>query len=468
MLFDMLGQGRRKNETQQSSEAYGHAQPSSSESSNIYNFNEAKLLEDQLGLLGLSGPDRDGIKEKIEEIRSTPLFSTAVAEWAQSRPGVEFPQFALLAALCKGTPFPQQHGDGDEKKNSSPDPRIFLNVNAPWSVFICGSQGSGKSHSLSCMLENCLLPHPTLGLLPNPLTALVFHYDSFTSTAGGQVSEAAYLCSSGLAVRVFVSPTNLAAMTTLYSNMPGLPPGCAGPTVYPFFLPERYLNAERLMTLMAAGSGDGPTPLYLQTALQILRGMVLERQSESGINYADFKRRILDKNLSTNQLTPLNLRLDLLESFLDFAKSAFDGGGSKKTKEKTKGVDWTHTPRTITIVDLSCPFVDSDTACGLFEMYLGVFLEQKMDIGRVIVLDEAHKVEYLISFFPFPYLSPVPINPYPNHCTKSPTVHASNISPRAKIGGFSRRRYPFTATSSMQSHRCHPRTNRFAQVARSV
>jgi pantothenate kinase-related protein Tda10 len=43
---------------------------------------------------------------------------------------------------------------------------VFLNVNSPWSMFICGSQGSGKSHALSCVLESCLLSSPDLGQLP--------------------------------------------------------------------------------------------------------------------------------------------------------------------------------------------------------------------------------------------------------------------------------------------------------------
>jgi hypothetical protein len=34
---------------------------------------------------------------------------------------------------------------------------VLLNTDSPWSAFLCGSQGSGKSHALSCMLENCLL-----------------------------------------------------------------------------------------------------------------------------------------------------------------------------------------------------------------------------------------------------------------------------------------------------------------------
>jgi len=39
---------------------------------------------------------------------------------------------------------------------STEEKAIFLNTNAPWSAFICGSQGSGKSYTLSCMLENLL------------------------------------------------------------------------------------------------------------------------------------------------------------------------------------------------------------------------------------------------------------------------------------------------------------------------
>jgi hypothetical protein len=40
---------------------------------------------------------------------------------------------------------------------------VLLNTDAPWSAFLCGSQGSGKSHTLSCMLENCLLDDAQIG-----------------------------------------------------------------------------------------------------------------------------------------------------------------------------------------------------------------------------------------------------------------------------------------------------------------
>nr|KMM70717.1 hypothetical protein CPAG_07028 [Coccidioides posadasii RMSCC 3488] len=72
------------------------------------------------------------------------------------------------------------------------DPRLFFNVTSPSSTFICGSQGSRKSHILACLLENCLIPSRA-GRLSNPLTGLVFHYDTFICDTGGSSREAAFL-----------------------------------------------------------------------------------------------------------------------------------------------------------------------------------------------------------------------------------------------------------------------------------
>ena len=46
----------------------------------------------------------------------------------------------------------------------------------------------------------------------------------------------------------------------------------------------------------------------------------------------------------------------------------------------------------MTIVDLSCPCVSPETACSLFNICLSLFLEQSISCGRVVALDEAHKV----------------------------------------------------------------------------
>jgi hypothetical protein len=114
-----------------------------------------------------------------------------------SQPDAPFKQYGLLAGDINGPP------------SETRDPRIFYNVAAPSSTFICGSQGSGKSHTLSCLLENALISSEA-NVLPNPLTGLVFHYDTFVSDAGGSPCEAAYLSSHrGMCVRVLCAPTNI-------------------------------------------------------------------------------------------------------------------------------------------------------------------------------------------------------------------------------------------------------------------
>jgi len=47
----------------------------------------------------------------------------------------------------------------------------------------------------------------------------------------------------------------------------------------------------------------------------------------------------------------------------------------------------------LTIVDLSCPFVDSGSACVLFNICIGQFLSatKAEAVGKVIAVDEAHK-----------------------------------------------------------------------------
>jgi hypothetical protein len=147
-------------------------------------------------------PERD----ELNEIAGAPLFTELVKEHAKSlateTSTAPFSQYALLA------------GESDSlQKTPLEDPRIFYNVAAPSSVFICGSQGSGKSHTLSCLLESCLIPSSRFGELPKPLTGIVFHYDTFVSDTAGSPCEAAYLASNScVKVRVLCAPTNIRVM----------------------------------------------------------------------------------------------------------------------------------------------------------------------------------------------------------------------------------------------------------------
>lgn len=111
-------------------------------------------------LLERSDQGHDG----FHEIKSAPMFTEAARINAETKatPSKDhvFSQYGLLAGV--------ESGAGTEEM-------LHFNIAAPSSIFICGSQGSGKSHTLSCLLENCLFPSQA-NELPRPLTGIVFHY----------------------------------------------------------------------------------------------------------------------------------------------------------------------------------------------------------------------------------------------------------------------------------------------------
>lgn len=334
-------------------------------------------------------PDDD---VKLEEIRTTPLFgSTVQSALRRGKAGREglhgaadsFPQYGLLG-LREGT---SNRGRYTPANLPQEDNMVYANMNAPWSAFICGSQGSGKSHTLSCLLENSLLSPSQAGKLPNPLAALVFHYDRYTSTNTTQICEAAYLCSAGVPVQVLVSPSNYHNMARLYSELPGLGPHVKRPVVTPLYLQERQLNITNIKTLMAVSNGSGSTPLYLEVLFQLLRDMAEENQGRPGVDYRDFKNRLDSADFSRDQKGPLKLRLQLLESFLDVCQKK-EGG----IKSDSSSNSWDFAPGSLTIVDFSDPFINESDACALFSICLTLFMETRGQAGRIIALDEAHKV----------------------------------------------------------------------------
>lgn len=330
---------------------------------------------------------------RLQEIKTTPLFSNQVrlaltpelmTQLGSLEPSA-FPQYGLLGV--------RQQSYGGQRSDAGVLPiqenLIMANMNAPWSTFICGSQGGGKSHTLSCLLETSLLTSSP-GENPKPLAGLVFHYDHFTSAESTQLCEAAYLCSAGVPVRVLVSPSNYPTMHRLYNNLPGLPDGSPKPQVMPLYIKEEHLSVNRMMTLMLMNDISEP-PLYMEVLYQILRDMAREGNGSPGLDYTDFISRLSQQGFSSQQKGPLNLRLQLLEAFL---------ADRVQTQESSALLDdvFKSAQGTLTIVDLSCPFVNENDACALFTICLSIFVEHRADCGRIVAIDEAHKVTTTIDF----------------------------------------------------------------------
>jgi hypothetical protein len=327
------------------------------------------------------------VDSKIEDIKTTPMFTHHVRMTLGSAAGPfegygdVFQQYGLLGIRKEtyNSRYQDMAGLLSVQENL-----VYANTNAPWSAFICGSQGAGKSHTLSCLLENALLTSSSAGNNPNPLAGLVFHYDKLSSHDSTQLCESAYLCSAGVPVRVLVSPSNFHTMHKLYSNLPGLPQGAPQLVVIPLYFQEQHLNVSRLITMMAV-NGDNGIPLYLEVLFQILQDMSKENKGGGRLNYLEFKERLTAQAFTSAQKAPLGMRLALIESFL-----AHNLQSEQATAFLSQMFD--STQGTLTIVDLSCPFVNEYDACALFSICLSIFMEKRGDCGRLIALDEAHKV----------------------------------------------------------------------------
>ncbi|KAJ5717827.1 hypothetical protein N7488_003473 [Penicillium malachiteum] len=335
-------------------------------------FDTSKASEEHVASTGFSA----------EEVTTTPIFSLPahLALMATTKTNKEknnnsnkavFPQYGVLGTRLNSlTQAPSQAG------------LIYTNISAPWSGFICGSQGSGKSHSLSCILENALVQSSQAGNISSPLAGLVLHYDKFTSFASTQLCEAAYLCSAGIPVRVLVSPTNFMAMKDAYLNMPGVS-GQTNLTVEPMYLPKKDLNIGMMKTLMGMNDRDSQ-PLYMDVIMKILRDMAIANQGRASFNYPVFRQLVDLEDWSKGQEVPLQMRLNVLDSFLE--KEVPGEASSTSVSDM-----WKFEKGTVTIIDLSCPFVDPNDACALFNIAISLFLKDRQDAGRIFALDEAHK-----------------------------------------------------------------------------
>lgn len=127
-----------------------------------------------------------------------------------------------------------------------------------------------------------------------------------------------------------------------------------------------------MLTLMDVND-NYDTPLYMAAVTQFLRQMATEG---GAFKYFTFKARLRKCRFNPVQINMLQMRLGLLESFLDLDNSC-------PAPQFREGE--------VTIMDMSCPFMDTNTACILFKIGLQRYLQSKA-AGKMIVLDEAHKI----------------------------------------------------------------------------
>ncbi|KAI6105717.1 hypothetical protein EDD17DRAFT_308389 [Pisolithus thermaeus] len=316
-------------------------------------YDELQLLHDN--------PSNLKARSKEHEVRTAPIITrdayvAAGYHEQTSQYGVLGRTMSIFNGLTPYTPL---------------DPRLYVNTNAPFSAVICGVQGSGKSHTVSVLLESMFIPNlPPIGALKKPLSGLVLHFGEGGPSA--RPCEAAWVATSenpGIKtpkVRVYVSKSSINTMRAVYAPLGDKV------TVEPLLFDKNELDAQAFLSMMAVGSSEN-APLYMQGVLAILREL------GENFTYEKFMKRLDERKEGFNpiQISGLEQRMLLLTSLLDNDKY------SKRTGRFAAGQ--------LTIVDLSDPFIDPASACGLFEIITRLFVRAEVGTGKVLLVDEAHK-----------------------------------------------------------------------------
>lgn len=128
--------------------------------------------------------------------------------------------------------------------------------------------------------------------------------------------------------------------------------------------------------------------------MKILRDMAIANQGRESFDYALFRKRLDAEEFMRGQQVPLQMRLDVLESFFE-PGMMFNGKGKVKKQFCVDDI-WKFAPGSLTIIDLSCPFVGPDDACALFNICISLVLKDRHESGRILAFDEAHKVNILM------------------------------------------------------------------------
>ncbi|TFY69603.1 hypothetical protein EVG20_g3065 [Dentipellis fragilis] len=314
---------------------------------------EFELLDDEV---------HDTLAHGGHELKTAPLVTREA--YASHRLENDIVQYGVLGKIL---------GRTSQGSCSVPqDSRLYVNTNAPLSTFICGVQGSGKSHTVSVLLENMFIrDYFPIGELVNPLSGLVLHFGETGSAA--RPCEAAFVGRSDLpgvkyapSVVVYVSPSSLKRMTKLYESLG------KSVRVRPLYFEDSELDAAAFLSLMAVSSSDS-APLYMHVLLSILRGLGDKFSTSAFLRELESKKA----NFNPGQLSSLQQRLDLLQTFMKPRGVESLGPRFKRAR--------------ITIMDLSDPFIDSASACGIFEVVLRQFERADVGTGKVLLVDEAHK-----------------------------------------------------------------------------
>ncbi|ELR17156.1 uncharacterized protein ACA1_058120 [Acanthamoeba castellanii str. Neff] len=267
---------------------------------------------------------------------------------------------------------------------------IYLNTHEPFCLATVGVQGGGKSHTMACVLESCLVPmlEDDVVRLHAPMSALVLHYDQNVTS----VCEATGLISPHPALQRLLAPRQLGAAPCLPRDKMVV---LVSPSFYrqrrafygdyctvkPLLFRWHTLTADHIKRIMRIKDGDNQ--LYVAAMLDLLRRYQRDAVVPA---FADFLAQVKETCKLNGQRGPLEQRMALLESLV--AESAINAD------IRADGADLYAScqPGTLAIADLTDPLLAAEEANGIFQVLTEQYRALPLrGCGKLLALDEAHK-----------------------------------------------------------------------------
>lgn len=250
---------------------------------------------------------------------------------------------------------------------------VALDLNGTNVISLFGVPGSGKSYTLGNILEMAVMPIPGINQLPQPLGAVVFHYDKESyrpefitmreanegSDADG-LRELYHAAPQGVSdMLVLVPEGKLAQRQREFSNL----------NVRPILFDTSELDLDDWKFLMGVVGSDA---LYIRKMEQVFRKL------RDKLNITALMQGIASANMNATQF-------ELAKTRLNFAKEFIRDGQFLRDML---------VPGRLVIVDLRDELVEKEQALGLFVVMLKILANAKSQgrsFNKLVVFDEAHK-----------------------------------------------------------------------------
>lgn len=250
---------------------------------------------------------------------------------------------------------------------------LALDLNGTNTISLFGVQGGGKSYTVGTIAEMATQSLPGINHLPGPLSTVIFHYHEnqdyppeFVSMVRPNEKENEIKTliqeygAKPAALKDVLILTSADKLIERQAEFPGI-------QIEPISFSSRELSFKDWRFLMGVGGNQ----MYMKQINMIMR------QLREEMTLGTLREEIENSNLSDQQKSIANLRLDFASQFID---------DERRLANALK-------PGRLIIVDLRDEFIDKDEALGLFVVMLNIFSNAGHNDGynKLIIFDEAHK-----------------------------------------------------------------------------